>query len=258
MRVAALPLASSPLAFAPSRRASSTRSCPSRNVAPASAGLLLTSSLLPKRTVLFSHHPRAVVDSNHLSIAARSLSNPSCRAVAMAAADGGNSADGSKISVLFVCLGNICRSPSAEGVFTHMVKQRGLADRFHVDSAGTIDYHEGNPADPRMRKAAERRGIPLTSLSRPIRPSDFSTFDIILAMDRSNQDDIGRAFRQWQRPHDLPRDGLDKVKLMCSYCRKLNYDEVPDPYYGGAQGFETVLDLLDDACGGLLDSLINE
>ncbi|XP_010503111.1 PREDICTED: uncharacterized protein LOC104780309 isoform X1 [Camelina sativa] len=186
-------------------------------------------------------------------------------------------------SVLFVCLGNICRSPAAEGVFRDMVKKRGLDSKFNIDSAGTIDYHEGNMADPRMRTAAKRRGIEITSLSRPIKASDFREFDLILAMDEQNKEDILQAYNVWKARGNFPPDADKKVpvvffvfllefgtlsrrlsehmslifqvKLMCSYCKKHNDKFVPDPYYGGAQGFEKVLDLLEDACESLLDSI---
>ncbi|KAJ8440505.1 hypothetical protein Cgig2_022946 [Carnegiea gigantea] len=161
-------------------------------------------------------------------------------------------------SVLFVCLGNICRSPAAEGVFRDLVKKRGLDSKFRIDSAGTINYHEGNPADSRMRAAASRRGIEITSISRPIRPSDFGDFDLILAMDKSNRADILEALEKWKQRENLPPDADKKVKLMCSYCKKHNETEVPDPYYGGQKGFEKVLDLLEDACESLLDSILTE
>ncbi|XP_027083981.1 uncharacterized protein LOC113751595 [Coffea eugenioides] len=161
-------------------------------------------------------------------------------------------------SVLFVCLGNICRSPAAEGVFRDLVKKRGLDSKFNIDSAGTINYHEGDQADPRMRAASKRRGIEITSISRPIRPSDFIEFDLILAMDRENREAILSAFERWRHREPLPADAAKKVRLMCSYCKKHEEDEVPDPYYGGPQGFEKVLDLLDDACESLLESILSE
>ncbi|KAF7805690.1 putative low molecular weight protein-tyrosine-phosphatase [Senna tora] len=141
-------------------------------------------------------------------------------------------------SVLFVCLGNICRSPAAEGVFRDLVKRRALDSKFKIDSAGTINYHEGNEADPRMRAASKRRGIEITSISRPIQPSDFKDFDLILAMDKQNREDILEAFNRWKFRDPLPADAHKKVKLMCSYCKKHDETEVPDPYYGGPQGFE--------------------
>ncbi|KAK9149552.1 hypothetical protein Scep_008309 [Stephania cephalantha] len=160
-------------------------------------------------------------------------------------------------SVLFVCLGNICRSPAAEGVFRDIVNKRALESHFNIDSAGTIGYHEGNPADSRMRAAAKRRGIEITSISRPIRASDFRDFDLILAMDKQNRgvvcmfgwcvEDILGAFERWRFKEALPADAHKKVKLMCSYCKKHEETEVPDPYYGGPQGFEKTLDCNSDA-----------
>ncbi|KAK4358604.1 hypothetical protein RND71_020833 [Anisodus tanguticus] len=149
-------------------------------------------------------------------------------------------------SVLFVCLGNICRSPAAEGVFTDLVKKKGLDSKFKIDSAGTIGYHEGNDADPRMRAAAKRRGIAITSISRPIRPCDFKDFDLILAMDEQNKGGF------------LHSPLILWVRLMCSYCKKHEETEVPDPYYGGSQGFGKVLDLLEDACDSLFESIVAE
>ncbi|WOL15668.1 hypothetical protein Cni_G24449 [Canna indica] len=161
-------------------------------------------------------------------------------------------------AVLFVCLGNICRSPAAEAVFTDLVRKRGLESRFKIDSAGTIGFHEGNPADSRMRAAGKRRGLEVTSISRPIRPSDFREFDLILAMDMQNREDILSAYERWRSKESLPEDAPKKVKLMCSYCTKHSEAEVPDPYYGGPQGFEKVLDLLEDACESLLNTFMAE
>ncbi|XP_065865382.1 uncharacterized protein [Euphorbia lathyris] len=176
------------------------------------------------------------------------------RASAMAS----STSESKPFSVLFVCLGNICRSPAAEGVFTDIVKKRGLDSKFKIDSAGTINYHEGNPADSRMRAASKKRGIEITSISRPIRASDFRDFDFILAMDKQNREDILEAFNRWKFREELPEDAHKKVKLMCSYCKKHDETEVPDPYYGGSQGFEKVLDILEDACASLLDSIAAE
>ncbi|KAL2899505.1 hypothetical protein RDABS01_024587 [Bienertia sinuspersici] len=169
-----------------------------------------------------------------------------------------SSSESKPFSVLFVCLGNICRSPAAEGVFRDLVKKRGLDSKYSIDSAGTIDYHEGNPADSRMRSTAKRRGIEITSISRPIRPSDFRDFDLILAMDKSNRADILEALDRWKQRDNLPPDADKKVKLMCSYCKKHDETEVPDPYYGGQKGFEKVLDLLEDACESLLETIQTE
>ncbi|CAA7405380.1 unnamed protein product [Spirodela intermedia] len=179
-----------------------------------------------------------------------------------AAADSADSAASSRqpqpFSVLFVCLGNICRSPAAEGVFSSLVTNKGLDAHFKIDSAGTIGYHEGDLADPRMRAASKKRGIEITSISRPIRPSDFKDFDLILAMDLQNKDDILAKYELWSFKEPLPADAQRKVKLICSYCTKHRETEVPDPYYGGPQGFEKVLDLLEDACDSLLDSILTQ
>ncbi|GAY67950.1 hypothetical protein CUMW_260410 [Citrus unshiu] len=109
-----------------------------------------------------------------------------------------------------------------------------------------------------MRAASKRRGIEITSISRPIRPSDFKDFDLILAMDKQNRQDILEAFNRWKFREQLPEEAHKKVRLMCSYCKKHDETEVPDPYYGGPQGFEKVLDLLEDACESLLDSILAE
>ncbi|PIN25406.1 Protein tyrosine phosphatase [Handroanthus impetiginosus] len=181
------------------------------------------------------------------------------KASSMASTPSATSDDTTKpFSVLFVCLGNICRSPAAEGVFRHLVKEKGLDSKFYIDSAGTINYHEGNQADPRMRAASKKRGIEITSISRPIRPSDFRDFDLILAMDRQNRGDILEAFERWRHREPLPVDADKKVQLMCSYCKRHDETEVPDPYYGGLQGFEKVLDLLEDACESLLEKIVAE
>ena len=155
--------------------------------------------------------------------------------------------------LLFVCLGNICRSPAAEGVFLHLIAQAGLEDRFVVDSAGTGGWHVGNPADRRMRAAAERRGIHLPSRARQIELADFSNFDRILTMD----DDNLRAVRSLAGELGA-RSDLALVEPMTSHCRRFGDKEVPDPYYGGEQGFEHVLDLLEDACSGLLKTLTRD
>lgn len=149
--------------------------------------------------------------------------------------------------LLFVCLGNICRSPSAEAVMKKLVKEAGLADRIVVDSAGLISYHEGEQADPRMRAHAARRGYVLDSISRPVRLSDFYDFDLIIGMDNRNVDELKH------RAPDL--DTMAKVHQMTEFSRNRLYDYVPDPYYSGAEGFELVLDLLEDACAGLLETL---
>ena len=153
--------------------------------------------------------------------------------------------------LLFVCLGNICRSPAAEGVFLHLVAREGLEDRFVVDSAGTGGWHVGNPADRRMRAAAERRGIHLPSRARQIELADFTSFDRILTMDDDNFRNVRSLARELGE-----RPGLARIEPMTSHCRVHQVSEVPDPYYGGEQGFKDVLDLLEDACGGLLETLL--
>lgn len=152
-----------------------------------------------------------------------------------------------KIRLLFVCLGNICRSPSAEAVMKKLVKDADLEDSIEVDSAGIMGYHEGERADHRMRSHAARRGYVLDSISRPVRISDFYDFDLIIGMDDRNIDDLK------QKAPDL--ESVAKIHQMTEYSRNKLYDYVPDPYYGGASGFELVLDLLEDACGGLLETI---
>ena len=155
--------------------------------------------------------------------------------------------------LLFVCLGNICRSPAAEGVFLHLIAQAGLEDRFVVDSAGTGGWHVGNPADRRMRAAAERRGIHLPSRARQIELADFGNFDRILTMDDDNLQVVRSLAGELGARSDLAL-----VEPMTSHCRRFSDKEVPDPYYGGEQGFEHVLDLLEDACSGLLETLTRD
>ena len=155
--------------------------------------------------------------------------------------------------LLFVCLGNICRSPAAEGVFLHLLEARGLSNQFLVDSAGTGGWHVGNPADRRMRAAAERRGIHIPSRARQIELADFGNFDRILTMD----DDNLQAVRSLAGELGA-RSDLALVERMTSHCRRFSDKEVPDPYYGGEQGFEHVLDLLEDACSGLLETLTRD
>ena len=149
--------------------------------------------------------------------------------------------------ILFVCLGNICRSPSAEAVMKKLVKDAGLDNYIEVDSAGIMGYHEGERADQRMRAHAFRRGYVLDSISRPVRTTDFYDFDLIIGMDDRNIDDLKR------KAPDL--ESVAKIHQMTEYSRNKLYDHVPDPYYGGASGFELVLDLLEDACGGLLETI---
>ena len=153
--------------------------------------------------------------------------------------------------ILFVCLGNICRSPAAEGVFKQKIKDRNLEKLFVVDSAGTGGWHVGNLADPRMRETALSRGIELTSRSRKIDHNDLYEFDHILVMDKDNLNAVKSLIKDNTYPIN------SKIKLILSYSKKSQLDEVPDPYYGGQNGFENVLDLLDDAIDELIDSLID-
>lgn len=149
--------------------------------------------------------------------------------------------------LLFVCLGNICRSPAAEGVMRRVIEDAGLTDRVHIDSAGTAGWHTGKRADDRMRAAARSRGLDLTSLARQVAEADLADFDLVLVMDRSNHTDI--------RSFDRPGQHLGKVRLFCEFCSVHEETEVPDPYYGGPEGFEKVLDLLEDGCTGVLQHI---
>ena len=150
--------------------------------------------------------------------------------------------------LLFVCLGNICRSPSAENIMNHLIEQAGLTESIICDSAGTGGYHIGSPPDRRMAAAAARRGIRLKGQARQFQRSDFEEFDLILAMDKENYRDI----------LSLDRGGKyrDKVRLMCDFASHHSEREVPDPYYGGSEGFNIVIDLLLDACEGLLQHVV--
>ena len=154
-----------------------------------------------------------------------------------------------KKKILFVCLGNICRSPAAEGIFKQKIKDRDLQNRFVVDSAGTGDWHVGKLADRRMRETALSRGIELTSRARQIEENDLYEFDHILVMDKDNLHAVKSLIKD-------PLNELNsKIKLILSYTQDFSLDEVPDPYYGGQNGFEKVLDLLDSAIDGLIDNL---
>lgn len=148
------------------------------------------------------------------------------------------------MKVLFVCLGNICRSPAAEGVFLHILGQRGLESQFTVDSAGTSSFHVGERADSRMRDHATRRGIELPSRARQFLAKDFVDFDAIIVMDDSNYSNCLK----------LAKDDEHREKLikMADFCPQSGLTEVPDPYYGGAQGFEKVLDMVQEGCENLL------
>ena len=152
--------------------------------------------------------------------------------------------------LLFVCLGNICRSPSAENIMNHLIQEAGLTDKISCDSAGTSGYHIGASPDRRMNIAAQKQGLSLQGKSRKLTPSDLQQFDLILAMDRENYQDILY----------LDREGKyeSKVRLMCDFATGKSDREVPDPYYGGEDGFDRVIELLFDACQGLLDHVTKE
>lgn len=156
-----------------------------------------------------------------------------------------------KNSVLFVCLGNICRSPAAEGVFRHVVAEAGREGDFEIDSAGTGSWHVGNPADKRMRAAAQRRGYDLDSIARQLVIDDFERFDLILAMDEDNLRNITALGNSGAGDSG----SRARVALMREFCQQHGPGEVPDPYFGGDEGFEEVLDILEDACRGLLRHL---
>jgi len=149
--------------------------------------------------------------------------------------------------LLFVCLGNICRSPSAENIMNHLLEQRQITDKFECDSAGTSSYHIGSEPDRRMNAAAQKKGITLTGSARQFVADDFQNFDLILAMDRENYRNILAI--------DPTGNHTDKVRLMCDFCQSHSDTEVPDPYYGGEAGFDYVIDLLTDACEGLLNDI---
>lgn len=153
--------------------------------------------------------------------------------------------------ILFVCLGNICRSSSAEGVMKRLIEEAGREDEFMIDSAGILSYHQGELPDSRMRAHAARRGYNLIHRSRPVHTEDFYNFDLIIGMDDRNIDDLkdrAPSIEEW-----------NKIHRMTDYCKKFTHaDHVPDPYYGGTEGFEYVLDVLEDACSGLLESLDKE
>lgn len=149
-----------------------------------------------------------------------------------------------KIGVVFVCMGNICRSPTAEAVFRLRVAEAGLEQRIRIDSAGTHDYHIGEAPDARTRHAAARRGYDMSALrGRQVEGADFARFDYVLAMDRANLAILQRL---------RPRDAQGHLGLFLEFAARHDEREVPDPYYGGTEGFERVLDMVEDAAEGLL------
>ncbi len=142
--------------------------------------------------------------------------------------------------ILFVCMGNICRSPAGENVMRSMIEAEGISDRFELDSAGTISMHSGNSPDRRMIEAGRARGVPMTGRARHVKSDDLEKFDLILAMDDDNLSYL----------QDLTkgRGSKAELRLFCEFCTQHEASCVPDPYYGGAAGFEKVLDLLEDGC----------
>ena len=154
-----------------------------------------------------------------------------------------------RVGVLFVCLGNICRSPSSEGVFRQCVEESGIELDITIDSAGTADYHRGQPPDSRAIAAADKRGIDLSKLrARRVNRSDFEQYDYIIAMDRHNYDDL---------LYLAPADYSGVIRLFLDYTDNWREREIPDPYYGGRDGFEIVLDMIHDASLGLLNDIKN-
>lgn len=155
----------------------------------------------------------------------------------------------SQIKVLFVCMGNICRSPTAEGVFTHLVESQGTRDRFMIDSAGTHAYHVGEEPDGRAQQTAQKRGIDLSFIrARKFARNDFEMFDHILAMDQDNYAILMDA---------CPPEYQSKIKLFLDYAPERDESDVPDPYYGGQNGFDHVFDLVEDASQGFYRSIAN-
>ena len=152
-----------------------------------------------------------------------------------------------KHRILFVCMGNICRSPTAEGLLIEKVNAENASLKFEIDSCGTHDYHLGHPPGTRSQEAAAQRGIDLSDLrSRKIRSSDFEYYDLILVMDNLNRENLMRL---------CPDDYKYKIKLMLDYLPEHSFDEVPDPYYGGERGFEDVLDILEEVIEALYEDI---
>ncbi|MDR0332658.1 MAG: low molecular weight phosphotyrosine protein phosphatase [Dysgonamonadaceae bacterium] len=153
-----------------------------------------------------------------------------------------------KTRILFVCLGNICRSPAAEGIMKKMVKERHLQDVIEIDSAGTSGWNDGSFPDPRTLAHGKKRGYDFCSISRKFVSADFDRFDYIVVMDSNNFANV-KALATTQ-------EEVEKIHLMTDFCTRItSHDHIPDPYYGSASGFELVMDLLEDACEGLLHHL---
>lgn len=152
--------------------------------------------------------------------------------------------------ILFVCLGNICRSPLAESVFRHLVRERGLEGEFDIDSAGTSAYHAGDPPDARSVATAGARGVQVTGRARELRPQDLTRFDYVIAMDAENLDEVNRL--------QARVGGSARVHRLREWDPEASELDVPDPYYGGTHGFERVHDLVERSCAALLDHLLAE
>ncbi|MDO5666104.1 MAG: low molecular weight protein-tyrosine-phosphatase [Bacteroidia bacterium] len=155
-----------------------------------------------------------------------------------------------KVNVLFVCLGNICRSPAAEGIMKKMVFDNHLEEDIFVDSAGTSGWHEGELPDNRMRKHGQRRGYDFCSRSRKFKYSDFETFDYIIVMDDDNYRNVKKLAKT--------EEDIAKIHRMTDFSNKFSHPHIPDPYYGDSSGFELVMDLLEDACENLLNKIKSE
>ena len=152
--------------------------------------------------------------------------------------------------VLFICLGNICRSPMAEGVFRRVVEKEGLIDRFEIDSAGLGDWHVGQAPDTRAQAAAKSRGMDISrQCARQVADQDFAWFDLLLVMDRSNYAELKRR---------APADGRAKIHHFLDFAPQMGTKDVPDPFFGGAEGFDHALDLIEEAANGLLASLVGD
>ncbi|WP_246105934.1 low molecular weight protein-tyrosine-phosphatase [Rosistilla ulvae] len=149
---------------------------------------------------------------------------------------------------MFVCMGNICRSPAAEGVMRRLVEAEGLDDKITIDSAGTIGFHTGKAADRRMRAAAQQRGLELTSRARQVTAADLQAFDLVVAMDADNARDLNA----------LDGGSDARIEMLSSYLDDSWPSDVPDPYYGGEEGFEFVLNMLEQACPKILESLTSD
>jgi protein-tyrosine phosphatase len=149
--------------------------------------------------------------------------------------------------ILFLCMGNICRSPAGHCVLQHLVDEAGLTEQFEIESAGTVGFHIGSPPDRRMQQVMRERGIPVIGSSQQLHRLDLEHYDLILAMDQENFAGACSLDRE--------RQYFDKIKLFCDYCSEHDETEVPDPYYGGDRGFDHVMDLIEDGCQNLLKEL---